>query len=204
VIHKVIDGERSFTYTWVMNEIISKLKSFHQREGRMPSYLELAKLAGYSSKQAAYRLGQKLIDNNYLTKDNSGKLTAGPLLKSIRILGLIEAGFPTEIDEELEDTTTLDDWLLGNKEASYMLKVKGDSMIKAGIHEGDFVVVERSKNAQVGQIVVAQIDGQWTLKTLRKDRQGFYLEAQNPRFKPMRPIESLDIAAFVTAVIRKY
>ena len=83
------------------------------------------------------------------------------------LLGIVEAGFPSA-EEELIDTMSLDEYLIENKEASYILRVKGDSMIDAGIREGDLVIVERTNAPRVGDIVIAEVDGEWTMKYLRK------------------------------------
>ena len=86
----------------------------------------------------------------------------------VPLLGIVEAGFPSPAEEELIDTMSLDEYLIENKEASYILRVKGDSMIDAGIREGDLVIVERTNAPRVGDIVIAEVDGEWTMKYLRK------------------------------------
>ena len=96
------------------------------------------------------------------------------------------------------------DYLIENKEATYILKVKGDSMIGAGIREGDLVIVERTNAPRVGDIVIAEVDGEWTMKYLRKRGETLYLAAANPRYKPIVPKEELKVVAVVTAVVRKY
>ncbi len=169
----------------------------------MPSYSEIATLYGYKSKNAAYKLVDKLIVRGIFTKDGSGRLLPGKA-NGLRLLGVVEAGFPTPAEEDLLDTTTLDDYLVANKEATFMLRVKGDSMYDAGIREGDMVLVERTTNARVGQIVIAELDGAWTMKYLRKQGSYFYLEAANKKYKPLFPKEDLKVTAVVKAVIRKY
>ena len=98
---------------------------------------------------------------------------------------------------------SLDEYLIENKEASYILRVKGDSMIDAGIREGsgDRRAHER---ARVGDIVIAEVDGEWTMKYLRKRGDRLYLAPANPRYKPIVPKEELKVVAVVTAVVRKY
>lgn len=124
-------------------------------------------------------------------------------MKSVAILGLVEAGFPTPAEESNLDRITLDEWLIGDRSASFMLKVKGDSMRDAGILAGDYVIVERGNSAKIGEIVIAEIDGQWAMKYLREDAKGYYLEAANKSYKAIRPKEKLSISAVVKAVIRK-
>jgi len=121
------------------------------------------------------------------------------------LLGLVEAGFPTPSEETLHENISLDDWVIDKKEASFMLKVKGDSMRDAGILDGDMVIVERTSSPKVGQIVVAEVDGSYTMKYLQKDSAGrMYLEPANSDFKSIYPKEDLRINAVVKAVVRKY
>ena len=76
-------------------------------------------------------------------------------------------------------------------------------MIDAGIREGDLVIVERTNAPRVGDIVIAEVDGEWTMKYLRKRGDHLYLAPANPRYKPIVPKE-LKVVAVVTAVVRKY
>ncbi len=122
----------------------------------------------------------------------------------VKILGRVEAGFPSPAEEELQDTITLDEWLIKNKEATYMLKVSGDSMVDAGIMEGDTVLVDRSITPRSGNIVIAEVDGGWTMKYLKKSGNKVELVPANKKYKTITPREDLKIAAVVISVIRKY
>lgn len=170
----------------------------------MPSYSELMKIYGYKSKAAVFFLIQKFIKDGILSKDKQGKLIPRKIYGNISLLGYVEAGFPSPAEEELIDTMSLDEYLISNKESTFMLKVKGDSMIDAGIMEGDMVLVERGKQPKPGQIVIAQIDGEYTMKYLRIKAGKHYLEAANAKYKPFYPQNDLNIEAIVSAVIRKY
>ncbi|MCU0660682.1 MAG: LexA family transcriptional regulator [Candidatus Pacebacteria bacterium] len=187
------------------------LSVFYAKERRMPSYAEAAKLFGYKSKDSAYKLIQKLLSIGVLDRGRDGtllpkkdKFFEATESFGIRVLGLVEAGFPTPAEEMELDKITLDEWLIQNKDASFMLKVKGESMRDAGIRSGDYVIVERTDKAKEGQIVIAEVDGAWTMKYLRKDARGLYLEPANSAFKNIRPKETLSISAVVKTVIRKY
>lgn len=182
----------------------NKIAQFYRTHRRMPSYAELAKLFGYQSKNAAVKLARKLEDARILSRDSVGKLIPGAFFGTARILGVVEAGFPSPAEEELTDTMSLDEYLIERKEATYLLKVKGDSMIDAGIREGDMVLVERGRTARHNDIVIAEVDGGWTMKYLRKRGGEVWLEPANATMKPIRPKEGLTIAAVVRAVIRKY
>jgi SOS regulatory protein LexA len=183
---------------------LDKIEKFFRLYKRMPSYSELMKIAGFKSKNAAYKLAHKLIDLGFIDKDSSGKLLPGELFGSINILGEIKAGFPSPAQEELVDTMTLDEFLVDNKEATYLLKVDGDSMIDAGIMPGDMVLVERGSEAKNGEIVIAEVDSEWTMKYLYKKGSKVTLEPANKKYETIYPEDELNIAAIVKAVIRKY
>lgn len=188
----------------MFNEQKDKIFSFYKSHKRMPVYTEIMKLLGFKSKNAVYKLINKLVEEGIVSKDNSGRLIPSRMLGEVPVLGLVEAGFPTAAEEELVDTMSIDDYLIEHKEASYLLEVKGDSMIDAGIQEGDLVIAERRGEPRDGDIVIAELDGGWTMKYYRKKNGQVYLEAANPKYKPMYPTQDLKVAAIVKGVIRKY
>lgn len=113
--------------------------------------------------------------------------------------------FPSAAEEEMRDTLSLDEFLIENRDATYMIKVNSDSMIDAGILPGDMVLVERGLEPREGDIVLAEADGKWMLKYFRKKAGGKpWLESANSRYGPIIPERELQIAAIVKAVIRKY
>ncbi|WP_454061982.1 transcriptional repressor LexA [Candidatus Nitrospira salsa] len=187
-----------------LNDHFQKIVQFHRTHQRMPSYQEIAQLAKFRSKFAALRLVNRLIENGRLQKDKTGRLLPTRYFHEIPWLGTVVAGWASPADEELLDTVTLDEYLITNKEKTYMLRVQGDSMIDAGILPGDLVLVEWRKEAKSGEIVIAQVDGEWTMKTYRKRGRKVTLEAANTNYEPIVPKDELKIVAVVTAVIRKY
>lgn len=187
-----------------IKEYFSKIVKFYRDRKRMPSYAEITALAGFKSKNAAHKLANKLAKLGWVQKDDSGRLLPSRFFDETRMLGFVEAGFPSPAEEELTDTMNLDEYLVKNKEATYVLTVKGDSMKDAGIIEGDLVLVERGTEAKDGDIVIAQIDDDWTIKYLRRTKGLAWLEPANKNYKKLYPKESLKIGAVVKAVIRKY
>ena len=187
-----------------MEKQVSKLLDFYHVHKRMPTYAEMMKLWGYKTKSAVAYSVTKLIKEGILFKDKTGHLLLKQGIGDLKVLGLVEAGFPTSAQEEMLDTMSLDEYLIDNKEASYMLKVKGESMIDAGIMPGDLVIVERGAEAKPGDIVIAEVDGSYTLKYYRIKNKKAYLEASNKNFKNIYPEEELKITAVVRSVIRKY
>ncbi|HVS79782.1 MAG TPA: transcriptional repressor LexA [Candidatus Paceibacterota bacterium] len=184
----------------------AKIRKFYEDRKTMPSYSEMAKLLGYKSKNSVYRLVEKLLDDGFVGKDARGSLVPGKGFGTVRMLGFVEAGFPTAAEEELLDTVDVDRLLIGNRERMFMLTVSGESMIDEGINDGDFILVERTAEAKDGDIVVAFIDGGYTVKFLRKKNGRAYLQPANKNFPPIVPREDdeLRICAVVRAVIRKY
>lgn len=170
----------------------------------MPNYQEIMDLVGFKSKNAVYKLINKLIDEGVVEKDSKGKLTPTRTLSEVPLLGLVEAGFPTTTEEEVLETMSLDSYLIKHKESTYLLEVKGDSMIDEGIKEGDLVIVERRGDAKEGDIVIAEVDGGWTMKYYKKKGNQVYLMPANKNYKPIYPEYDLKIAAIVKGVIRKY
>ena len=188
-----------------LDEKVSALRRFYRRENRLPVYAEMLEIFRYRSRNAVFRLVPKLVAAGYVRRDEGGKLSPTRKLSGlVKMLGKIEAGFPSPAEEELVDVLSLDEWLIRRPDATYLLKVSGDSMIEAGIHPGDVVLVERGANPKSGAVVVAQVDGEWTLKFFFKDKSGVRLEPANPKYRTIRPKQSLEIGGVVRAVIRKY
>jgi SOS regulatory protein LexA len=183
---------------------IKEISLFYRGKGRMPSFSEIGELTGLRSKNAVSKLVDKLDRLKIVGKDEKGRLIPRLLAAPVRILGSVEAGFPSPAEEELVDTLSLDDLLIENPDATFLLRVSGDSMSEAGILPGDMVIVDRGQTPKSGDIVIAEVDGQWTMKYLRKRGESVTLIPANSKYKPIRPKNELKIAGVVTAVVRKY
>ncbi|MDA8433178.1 MAG: transcriptional repressor LexA [Nitrospiraceae bacterium] len=181
-----------------------EISGFYSREGRMPSFSEIGEMTGLRSKNAVFKLVNKLAELKVLEKDAKGRLIPGSIASPVKILGTVEAGFPSPAEEELVDTLSLDNLLIQNPEATFLLKVSGDSMSGAGILPGDMVLVDKGQTPKSGDIVIAEVDGAWTMKYLRKRGESVTLLPANPKYQPIRPKNELKIAGVVTAVVRKY
>ena len=182
----------------------NKIINFYKENKRMPSYSEVMLITKLKSKGAVFKIINKLVEAGVIIKDQQGKIIPNNLDTNLKVLGFIQAGFPSGAEEELLDSLSLDDYLIPNKNSSYLLKVKGDSMIDAGIHEGDMVIVEKTSSAKNGQIIIAEVDRSWTLKYYRVKNNKVFLEAGNKKYPPIYPKDELKISAVVKAVIRKY
>jgi SOS regulatory protein LexA len=183
-------------------EYLSTLQQFYKRNKRLPSYSEMLSIFGLASKNAIAKIVNKLIEQGYLDKV-SGKLAPASLFFQVPLLGNVKAGFPTGAEEDL-NFMSLDEYLVDNPGASFMLKVAGDSLEGIGIYKDDIVILEKAKSANRGEIVLALIDGEWTLKIIERVDGKTVLRSANPKYPDFYPHLSLEIFGIVKSVIRKY
>ena len=136
----------------------------------------------------------------FLTKDNPMELSI-PIFTS-----RVQAGFPSPADDHLEDALDLNTHLIHHKEATFFVKAQGDSMLGAGIQQGDILIVDKSLSAKSGKIVIAVVDGEFTVKRLHKYKGNITLKAENPDFEDIKigGTDELIIWGVVTSVIHQY
>jgi len=117
----------------------------------------------------------------------------------------VEAGFPSPADDHMEHGISLDEELIRHPAATFFVRVRGESMRDAGIHGGDILVVDRSVTPVDKQIVVAMVDGEFTVKRFRKKGGRIFLEAENPAFEPLEVTENQELTIWgaVTYIIHK-
>jgi repressor LexA len=183
---------------------VKRLREFYRRHGRNPGYNEMLELFGYRSKNAVFGFLRKLHEDGYIVKRGRKFSLTVRITGGLRLLGTVQAGFPSPAEEELADVMSLDEFLIKKPEATYMLTVSGDSMIDAGIHPGDLVLVERGATPKNRDIVIAQVDDAWTLKYFIKDERGVRLEPANQKYAAIIPSRSLVIGGVIRTVIRRY
>lgn len=180
---------------------LTSLKKFYKDFNRLPSYTEMLKIFGFSSKNSVFKLVNKWIEEGFLLKDEK-KLAPTSKFFGLPLLGIIKAGYPI-LAEENKTYLTIDEYLIEDPTNLFLLKVSGDSMIDAGIFEGDIVIIDHKKQPKNGDIVLAEVDREWTLKYLKKDSKTVYLEAGNPNYPPIYPKRELKIHGTVKGVVRK-
>ena len=188
-----------------LSERIPVLNEYIRMHGRAPTLEELCSLFRVRSKNTAALMAKGFCRAGVLGRTATGRLVAPqrPVASTLRLLGSVAAGFPSPAEEALLDTMTLDQYLIGNPAATFMLRVEGDSMVDAGILPGDVVLVERGRAARNGNIVIACVDGAWTMKYFYKDARGIRLEAANKNYPTIHPKHKLEVEGVVSSVIRK-
>lgn len=179
------------------NEILEYIKKYIVSNGYPPTVREIAKAMGVSSPATIHahlenleekgvikkestknRAIELLVENEYI--DNNEEVSKVPLL------GKITAGSPIEAIENPDEYFTLPSYLIPNNKEVFTLLVDGESMINAGIYDGDIVIVERTKEARNGNIVVAMTeDSEVTLKTFYKEKNHIRLQPENDYMEPI-------------------
>ena len=202
-------GRSSYYYTAMkekrtLQSVAGIMGAFFHDHQRMPTYTEMMTLLNVRSKSAVEFWVKKLLSNGILKKDKKGFLIPSRPFLGLPIVGDVTAGFPSPAEEELRDVISLDQYLITRPDASFLLKVTGDSMIGEGIREGDLVIVEKGREPKNGDIVIAEVDGEWTMKYFIRKGKTIVLEAANPKYPPIKPRSELRLGGVVTAVIRKY
>ncbi|MCI0410817.1 MAG: translesion error-prone DNA polymerase V autoproteolytic subunit, partial [Acidobacteria bacterium] len=160
---------------------------------------------GLHSKSSVAALVRRLRAGGYLESTPDRRLRPGAhFFERPWAESFVRAGFPSPADEALRDALTIDEYLIERPSQTVLITVKGDSMVNAGIHPGDIAVVERRVTADPGELVVAIVDNEFTLKHLARDESGFFLRPANPDYAPIRPKGELQIFGVVVGLIRKY
>jgi DNA polymerase V len=117
----------------------------------------------------------------------------------------ISAGFPSPAEDHIEKKLDLNELVIKHPAASYFVKVTGDSMKNSGINDGDILVVDRSLSPGDNDIVIAVLDGELTVKRVKRSRKELYLAPENPEFEPIKITPEMDLTVWgvVTAVIHR-
>jgi DNA polymerase V len=117
----------------------------------------------------------------------------------------ISAGFPSPADDFKETRISLDRELVKNKEATFYARVDGDSMIGAGLEDGDLLVIDKSLDSENGRIAICLIDGDFTVKRIKKEKNKLYLMPENKKYKPIELKEESELVIWgiVEYVIKK-
>jgi len=196
-------------------KILHYIKDELTLRGYPPSIREICKAVGLSSTSSVHAHLNTLEEKGYIKK-GTNKRRALELIDiddiccnlpkkeivNVPIIGTVTAGTPILAIENVDDTLPISIDFVGNKE-SYVLKVKGESMIEAGIMNGDFVIVNSQNYAKNGDIVVALIDDEATVKAFYKEKDHIRLQPRNSLMDPIL-IKDPYILGVVKAVVRKY
>lgn len=199
------------TLTEHQQTVLEYIREFQEKKGYSPSLADLAVAFHVKSKNAIAKVVNALTKAKKIEKDPKGRIKIlDRIVESVTsaftlpLFGPIAAGFAAPVEEQAEETITIENYLVRDRQATFLLRVKGDSMIEAGIHEGDLVVVERGKEPRPGDIVVGVLDGEFTLKRLIREKGRVFLRAENAAYPDLHATDELKTAGVVRGVVRKY
>lgn len=202
-------------------QIYDFIRSYQKEKGYPPSVREMAAAVGLSSPSTVHAHLSALEDLGLIKRDatkpralevfnsdgSSVKLdeikevtTRGTV--SLPLVGRVAAGLPILAEQNVEDTFTLPTEIATDS-CSFILEVHGDSMINVGIYNGDYIVVREQKSAMNGEIVVAMIDGEATVKTFYKERGRVRLQPENDSMEPIYA-DNPTILGKVVALMRRF
>lgn len=196
------------------SQVLSFIEEYQLDHGKSPTIREIKDFLDVSSDNSVLKHLKALEKKGYIKKDDTPrgikllesikqKLLAETI--SIPVLGYIPAGGPVQAEEFVEDYITLDVNQVKNPDKAFVLRVTGQSMVDAGIYEGDMIIADASKDPKVGDIVVALVDNENTVKRLIKDSNGNYLlKAENPDYSDIIPVSDLEIQGVVISLQRNY
>lgn len=196
--------------------LLKFIEDYQLHFGKSPTVKEMRDHFGLNSDNSIVKIIKILADKGCLEKDNTPRGIR--LLNSVKerfqsalaamklpLIGEVPAGGPVLCSENKLDDIVVGEIGLKDPEASFLLRVRGDSMCEAGIYEGDIVIVNSKMEARPGDIVVALVDSQNTVKRYMKDENGrAYLKPENKVYQAIYPEANLQIQGVVTGLMRSY
>ncbi|MCW8876633.1 MAG: transcriptional repressor LexA [Kangiellaceae bacterium] len=187
------------------SEVFETLKEYVENYGIAPTHVELAELIGVSSSKAAAD-HLKALEKKNVIKIYPDKPRGIKILETneneLPLIGSVAAGLPLEAVENVEAYITIPE-VLKRKKPTFLLRVRGDSMIDEGILDGDLIAVRKTNTAEVGQIVVARIEDDVTVKRLERQGNNAVLQPANENYEPIvLPAENLAIEGQFVGLIR--
>jgi repressor LexA len=185
-------------------EYLKKLRDYYAQHRVLPSYKVVAGLIGLKTTSAVSVFVDRMKTAGLLAAGEDRRLQPGKRFFEREIINTVRAG-PAEPASDVEpEALNIDAYLVKNPSRTLLFTVRGDSMIEAGLLPGDTVIVEKNAPCSPGDIVVAEVDGEFTVKYLAKDRDGYYLQPGNPAYSAIRASLSLEIVGRVTGSFRKF
>ena len=186
-------------------EYLGKLQDYYADYRNIPSYSAIGELLGMASKSAVSALVKRLTLAGFIEVTPDKRLAPTKRFFERELADFnLPAGLPAAANDAMSEAISLDEFLMPRPASSVLVKIKGDSMMEAGIFDGDIAVVEKRHAALVGDIVVAIVDNEYTLKELGKDKLGYFLIPHNADYSIIRPEASLEIFGVMVGLVRKY
>jgi repressor LexA len=188
--------------------ILEFIKKEIELKGYPPSVREICEAVNLKSTSTVHghleQLEKRGLIRRDSTKPRAMEVLDNPLSKgrSVPLVGRVTAGIPILAEENIEDYIVLPQDLVGAEDELFALRVRGESMIRAGILNGDYIIVRKQSHADNGDIVVAMIEDEATVKRIYFERDGVRLQPENPYYDPIYS-RKVSVVGKVTALFRK-
>lgn len=189
--------------------VLEYIKKQIKETGYPPSVREICAALGFKSTSSAHQYIWRLAEKGYIDKGDlktrAIRVVGTESTISVPIVGKVAAGEPILATENIEDYMSIGESFFSKdslKNDNFILKVQGESMIEAGINDGDYIIVSKQKTARNGQIVVAMIDGEATVKTFYKEKNHIRLQPENSSMEPII-VKDCQILGKVIGLFRK-
>ncbi len=186
------------------SDYLRKLQDYYALHRVLPSFSTVAKLLGLKSTSAVSAMVGRMKKAGFLAQTPDRRLQPGKRFFEREIADSVKAGLPQPANETTGHVVSVDEYLIKSPSRTVMLTINGDSMVDAGLLPGDTVIVEKGAPANPGDIVVAIVDNEYTVKYLEHDKKSFYLRPGNKDYPPIRAKDSLEIFGRVVGCYRKY
>lgn len=188
-------------------KVFNWIKDFQHDYGSYPTYREIQAALKFSSINSVSQYVKQLAAKGYLEmiKNRGYRLPAQerPSMVNLPLLGTIQAGGPNTT-QEVPETMSLPQQMVPSPQRSFLLRVRGNSMSNAGIHEDDIVIVDPTKKPSIGDVVVALVEDETTVKRLAQKNGKKYLKAESPDHEDIHPKEKWEIQGVVSGLWRTF
>ncbi len=188
------------------DEHLQSLRDYYASNRRIPSLQRIAALLGFSSRSAAVKLMGRLADEGFVerTVDDDAWIPGSRFFARPMIDASVPAGVPVSAIDVGSQPLVFDEYLVRKPNETFVIPIKGDSMVEAGIFDGDLAVVERSTKAKVGDFVIANVDNEFTLKELVREKGAYALKPHNQKYPLIHPQGSLQVIGILVGLVRRY
>ena len=187
------------------HEYLGKLQDYYAQHRVLPSYAAVARLLGLKAISAVAKMVDRMKAEGFLDSTPDKRLQPGKRFFERELADTIRAGLAAAANDALAEPLRIDDTLIRVPSRTVLLTVKGDSMIEAGLMPGDTIIVLKGTPAKVGDIVVAIVDNEFTVKYLDTDKHGqFFLRPGNKAYPAIHPHEALEVFGRVEGAYRVY
>lgn len=185
-------------------EHLNKLRDYYAEHRVLPSFSVIAKLVGLKTTSAVSVMVDRMKVAGYLQAAPDRRLQPGKQFFEREVLDTVQAGLPQPANDPGIEGLNIDSYLIDNPSRTVLLTVKEDSMVEAGLMPSDTVIVKKGAPGKPGDIVVAIVDDEFTVKYLAQDKRGFFLKPGNKAYPVIRAKDHLEVFGLVVGCFRKY